>query len=144
MRKNLSQHACAGALAAGLIVAAVVLWFRHGLLEAGLLPRDCGLADAPALACALKRALVEAFVDQRVGWVSLAAGALAFVFACRRLAWVGWLCGVAGLVLYGQDPAAVGALLALLVLVGTHEQDRKGKRQTDEQPADGLRIGGLG
>lgn len=66
------------------------------------------------------------------------------MFACRRLAWVGWLCGVAGLVLYSQDPAAVGALLALLVLVGTHEQDRKGKRQTDEQPADGLRIGGLG
>ncbi len=109
-----------------------------------MLPRDCTLADAPAAACVFKDALVQSFLHQRLGWVSLAAGVLAFVLACRRLAWVGWLTGVAGLVLYSYDPAAVGGLLALLVLVGTDEQGRQGERESDQQPGDGLRVGGLG
>lgn len=109
-----------------------------------MLPRDCTLADAPAAACIFKDALVQSFLHQRLGWVSLGAGVLAFVLSCRRLAWVGWLTGVAGLVLYSYDPAAVGGLLALLVLVGTDEQGRQGERESDQQPGDGLRVGGLG
>ena len=144
MRINLSKHGVAAPLLAGLVLAAIALWFRHGLLEAGLLPRDCTLADAPWAACVFKDGLVQTFLHQRVGWVSLVAGVLAFALSCRRLAWVGWLTGVAGLVLYSYDPAAVGGLLALLVLVGTDEQGRQGEGEPDQQPGDGLRVRGLG
>ena len=144
MRINLPKHGVAGPLILGALVAALALWFRHGLLEAGVLPRDCTVVDAPFAACAFKDALVQTFLYQRLGWVSLAAGVLAFAFSCRRLAWAGWLCGVAGLVLYSYDPAAVGGLLALLVLVGADEQQRQGERESDQQPGDGLRVGGLG
>lgn len=144
MRTNLSKHDIAAPVIAGLVVAAVALWLRHGLLEAGLLPRDCSLAGAPAAACAFKTVLVQSFLDQRLGWASLIAGVLGFVLSCRRLAWAGWLAGVAGLVLYSYDPAAIGALLALLVLVGTHGEHGQGEREPGEQPADGLRVGRLG
>jgi hypothetical protein len=144
MRINLSKYGIATPLLAGALVAAITLWFRHGLLEAGLLPVDCTLADAPGVACLFKDGLVQTFMHQRLGWVSLAAGALAFALSCRRLAWIGWLSGVAGLVLYSYDPAAVGALLALLVLVGADEQRRKGEREADQQPGERLRVGRLG
>ena len=144
MRINLPKHGLAAPLLAGVVLAAIALWLRHGLLEAGVLPRDCTLADAPAGACVFKDALVQTFLHQRLGWVSLAAGVLAFVLSSCRLAWVGWLTGVAGLVLYSYDPAAVGALLALLVLLGTDEQGRQGQGQSDQQPGDRLRVGGLG
>jgi hypothetical protein len=144
MRTNLLKHGIAAPLLAGALLAAIALWFRHGLLEAGVLPRDCTLADAPAAACVFKDALVQTFLHQRLGWVSLAAGGLAFVLGCRRLAWVGWLTAVAGLVLYSYDPAAVGGLLALLVLVGTDEQGRQGEGEPDQQPGNRLRVGGLG
>lgn len=144
MRTNLRKHGLAPALLAAVLVVAIALWFRHGLLEAGMLPRDCTLADAPVAACVFKDALLQTFLHQRLGWVSLAAGVLAFVLSCPRLAWVGWLTGVAGLVLYSYDPAAVGGLLALLVLVGTDEQGRQGEGESDQQPGDRLRVGGLG
>lgn len=144
MRINLPKHGVAAPLLVGAVLAAIALWFRLGLLEAGVLPRDCTLADAPAAACIFKDALVQSFLHQRLGWVSLGAGVLAFVLSCRRLAWVGWLTGVAGLVLYSYDPAAVGGLLALLVLVGTDEQGRQGEGESDQKPGDGLRVGGLG
>lgn len=123
-----------------------LLALRYGVIEADLLPRDCsGGADAaPAWQCSLKWLLVHSFLDQRVGWLSLATGGLAFALSCRRLAWVGWLSGIAGLVLYSYDPAAVGVLLALFVLVRPREQHRQGEGQADEKPADGLGIGRLG
>lgn len=143
MRTNLSKYGVAGPVLAGVVVAAIALWLRHGLLEAGLLPRDCTLVDAPAAACAFKTALVQSFLDQRLGWASLVAGGLAFMLSCRWLAWAGWLTGVAGLVLYSYDPAAIGTLLALLVLVRAYREDGQGKGEPGEQPADRLRVGGL-
>ena len=53
--------------------------------------RDCTVTDAPALACLFKQAFVHSFLDQRIGWVSLAAGVFAFVRGSRGLAWAGWL-----------------------------------------------------
>src|SRR5690606_41644985 len=91
MRINLSKHGVAAPLLAGLVLAAIALWFRHGLLEAGLLPRDCTLADAPWAACVFKDALVQTFLHQRVGWVSLVAGVLPFAPPGPPPAWGGWL-----------------------------------------------------
>lgn len=143
MPTNLLKYGVARPLLAGLVLAAFALWLRHGVLEAGLLPRDCTAADAPTLACLFKQTFVQSFLDQRIGWASLVAGVLAFVRGNRRLAWAGWLCGVAGLVLYSYDPAAVGALLALLVLVRPHQQHGQGQGEAGEQPGDRLGVGRL-
>lgn len=131
---------------AGVALLVSLLGLRYGVIEAGLLPRDCsGGADAaPAWQCSLTWALVQLFHEHRVGWFSLATGALAFVLSCRKLAWAGWLSGIAGLVLYSFDPAAVGALLSLFVLVRPRPQHGQGEHKTNQQPADGLRIGRLG
>lgn len=101
----------------GVVVLLLVLGLRYGAIENGLLPRDCTAADAANLSCSLKWALVQTFHQQRLGWFSLVCGGVAFMLSCRRLAWAGWLSGVAGLVLYSYDYAAVGGLLSLLVLL---------------------------
>jgi hypothetical protein len=100
MPTNLLKYGVARPLLAGLALAALALWLRHGVLEAGVLPRDCTAADAPALACLFKQAFVHSFLDQRIGWVSLVAGVLAFVRASRGLAW-------GGLAVWSGRPGAV-------------------------------------
>lgn len=122
---------------------ALALAVRYGLFENGVLPRDCLAPGSPELPCVFKTVLVQSFLHERLGWVSLACGVLAFVLACRRAAWVGWLLGVVGLVLYSYDPAAVGAMLSLLVLARPRREQRDGQGQAGNQPADGLRVGGL-
>lgn len=126
------------------VVAGVAMALRYGMLENGFLPQDCSAADAPQALCAFKAVLLQTFVQQRMGWVSLACAVPAFLLSSRPLAWAGSLLGAAGLVLYSQEPAAVGALLSLLVLLRTREQGRRGKQQAGEQPGDGLRIDRLG
>jgi len=145
-RNNFEEYGGAAWFLVGFALLAAVLGLRYGVIEAGLLPLNCagGAGAAPAWQCALKTVLVHTFIDQRVGWFSLATGAIAFAWSCRRLAWAGWLSGIAGLVLYSFDPAAVGALLALFVLARPRQQHRNGEQQPDQQPADGLRIGRFG
>lgn len=114
---------------------------RYGLLESGVLPRQC--VDFAAPACALKWLVVQSFLDQRLGWLSLGCGLAAFVANRRALAWGGWITGLAGLLLYSFDYAAVGAMLSLLVLVRSAPRRRHREEQAGEQPADGLRVGRL-
>lgn len=145
MRRNI-LHQCGGAafVAASLGVLAAVLSLRYGLLEAGRLPRDCGgsLAEGLGGLCGLKWVLVQLFVDQRLGWAALGLGVLGFVSGRRTAAWGGWLCGLAGLVLYSFDPAAVGAMLSLLTL-GRRADDERGQAQCQRsgEPGDGLGVG---
>lgn len=110
-----------------VMVLALALGARYGLIENGVLPRDCTVPEAQAQAglCAVKWTLVQMFHAQRLGIFSLVCGVLAFVIGCRKLAWAGWLSGLAGLVLYNYDYAAVGALLALLVLATGGKQQRQ-------------------
>jgi len=128
------------------VMIGLVLWLRYGVLEAGVLRSDCGTTFADGLqgVCLAKWLLVQSFMQQRLGWLSLALGLAAFVLRRRPLAWGGWISGLAGLVLYSFDYAAVGALLSLLVLARGSAQDRSGEQQTGDEPANGLRIGGLG
>ena len=104
-------------LAGSVWLACLALRFWIIESEAGL-PRDCGSggSDSP-LGCGLSWLLVQSFHAQRLGIFALLAGAWGFVSGSRPFAWAGWLCGVAGLVLYSPDPAAVGALLGLFVLL---------------------------
>ncbi|WP_244861112.1 hypothetical protein [Aromatoleum petrolei] len=127
------------------VVLAAVLLLRYAGLEAGVFPADCKplIADGLEGLCLVKWALVQAFMHQRLGWVSLALGVLAFVSGRRPAAWAGWLSGIAGLVLYSFDYAAVGAMLSLLVLARNGAQARGGEDQARGEPRDGLRVEGL-
>ena len=145
MRRNSSgKYGVAAIIVSAIVVLGAAFAVRHGLLESGVLPRDCSLAEAHRGLCVFKTVLVESFLQQRVGWFSLACGLCAFALGCRRLAWAGWLSGLAGLVFYSYDPAAVGALLSLLVLARPHQHDGQGERQAGQQPADGLGVRRLG
>lgn len=138
------RRCCAAAvLSSMLAVAAATMAVRYGMLENGFLPRDCSAIDAPQALCAFKTVLLQTFMQQRIGWASLVCAVPAFLLSSRRLAWAGGLFGVAGLVLYSYEPAAVGGLLSVLVLLRPSEQRRRRKYQADEQPTDGLRVGGL-
>lgn len=125
---------------------AVALGLRYGALEAGVFPLDCGGAIADGLdgLCAAKWILVQSFIHQRLGWLSLLLGLLAFATRRRSFAWGGWLTGLAGLVLYSFDPAAIGALLSLLVLARSGAQRRGGQEETGDEPRDRLRVRRLG
>lgn len=111
-------------------------------MESGWLPAECGgsLAEGVQGWCGAKWALIQSFVHQRLGWVSLVAGVLAFVTRSRLLALCGWLIGIAGLVLYSFDYAAVGAVLSLLVLARHLAQEGNGNQQSHREPSERLGV----
>ena len=67
--------------------------------------------------CAPRTALMLSFAWEQWGWLSLLLALWASGSRSRRVATVALALGAAGLVLYSYDPAAVGVLLAALVLV---------------------------
>lgn len=145
--KYLHTHCAPKTIAAvGAAVLAAALLLRYGALEAGVFPLDCGGAFTHGFdgICAAKGLLVQSFLHDRLGWLSLVLGLAAFATRRRGFAWGGWITGIAGLVLYSFDPAAVGALLSLLVLARAASQRGGGEEQTGEQPRDGFGVGGLG
>nr|MBL8454697.1 hypothetical protein [Zoogloeaceae bacterium] len=125
-----------------LLVLAFALVARYGLMESGWLPAECGgsLAEGVQGWCAAKWALIQSFLHQRLGWVSLVAGVLAFAVRSKGLALVGWFTGIAGLVLYSFDYAAVGAMLSLLVLARRFAQEGGREQQSGREPGDGLGV----
>ncbi len=125
-----------------LLVLAFALVARYGLMESGWLPAECGgsLAEGVQGWCAAKWALIQSFLHQRLGWVSLVAGVLAFAVRSKGLALVGWFTGIAGLVLYSFDYAAVGAMLSLLVLARRFVQEGGREQQSGREPGDGLGV----
>lgn len=125
-----------------LLVLAFALVARYGMLESGWLPAQCGGSLAAGVQgwCSAKWVLIQSFVDQRLGWVSLGAGVLAFASRGRTMALIGWFTGIAGLVLYSFDPAAVGAVLSLLVLARLHAQERYREQQAHREPGERLGV----
>jgi len=100
------------------LLCLVLMALRFGVIENGLLPRDCGPNGSDSvLSCGLTWLLTQSFHAQRLGIFALAFGVLGFLAGLRSCGWIGWLAGVAGLVLYSPDYAAVGALLGLFTLL---------------------------
>jgi hypothetical protein len=118
-RSSFNARSVAPLLLSLLIVLALAAGLRYGLVEAGRLPADCGgsLAEGRGFACAFKCALVQSFLHQRLGWASLVFAIAALISGRRGLAWPGWCLGLAGLVLYGFEPAAAAGLISLLRLL---------------------------
>jgi hypothetical protein len=89
---------------------------RFGLVEAAEFAAGCEAAPWDG-ACILRSALVQSFLDQRVGWFALASGVVATLLRRRWIATLSLVCGCAGLVLYSAGPAAPAVLLSAMVLV---------------------------
>lgn len=100
------------ALAAAVL--AITLLVRHFAIEPAAIAHACDPAPW-AGACATRTLVILMFVNQEVGWLAFAAGVLATLLRAPRLASLALAAGCAGLVLYSYEPAAVGAVLGLLV-----------------------------
>lgn len=104
------------ALAFALLALAVAALVRHRLIEPAAIAHLCD-PDPWRGACAFRSALIRLFVNQEIGALALVAGVIATLRRSVRWASLGLSAGAAGLVLYSYEPAAVGALLSVLVLV---------------------------
>ncbi|MCQ9377617.1 hypothetical protein [Methyloversatilis sp. XJ19-49] len=110
----------------GLIVAftaavAASATLRYGLMESDVLHGLCAAASDD-WRCAARRYAPQLFIDQRIGWLALAAGALAMATRIPMLAAVAVVSGGAGLILYSADYAAAGLLLGLIALASTRSR----------------------
>jgi len=104
------------AVAGAAAVLVVTLLLRHFVIEPAAIAHACDPVPWQG-ACAARSTLILTFVNQEVGWLALAAGVVATLVRGVRLARLALWAGCAGLVLYSYEPAAVGGLLGLLVLV---------------------------
>ena len=112
------RHMLRRALLGAGLICLMLMVLRFGVIENDLLPRDCGPGGSDSsLSCGLTWLLTQSFHAQRLGVVALVFGVLGFLTGLRLCGWLGWLVGVAGLVLYSSDYAAVGALLGLFTLL---------------------------
>lgn len=111
-----------------LLALAVATVARHAVVEPAAIAHACEPAPWSGW-CAARTLLVHGFATQGIGWLSLAAGALATLRRHRALAQVATVAGAAGLVLYSFEPSALGALLGLMVLVRVPPSPRGAARR---------------
>ncbi len=119
-------------------VAALAAYARRYFIEPEAIAFACEANPSQGW-CAARSLLIQTFAQGGLGWASLAAavlatGALAAAVPAAPLAsvsgsllavlaaYAAWLLGVAGLILYCYEFAAVGALTGALVLVRTLSQ----------------------
>lgn len=98
------------------VAAAASAGLRYGLMESDLLHGLCA-GGADDWRCLVRRVAPQLFMQERVGVLALAAGALALLLRYAFVARLAVVAGAAGLVLYSADFAAVGLLAGLLALL---------------------------
>ena len=98
-----------GATALALAAAA-----RHGLIEPADVTARCD-GGAQDVWCSVRAWIIQAFVNQRIGWAALALAVIATVTGWRTLAGAALFVASAGLILYTTELCAPAALLAALV-----------------------------
>ena len=108
-------------LALAALVALAALALRRLAIEPAAIAHACDPVPWQG-ACAARSALLRTFAHQELGWAAFASGAVATLLRSSRLAHLALAAGGAGLVLYSPEPAAVGALLGLLVLARASAQ----------------------
>jgi hypothetical protein len=119
--RPLVRRSVSGGLAIAAVVGVVAFALRTFAIEPAWIAHACDPAPWHG-ACAARTALLRSFVHQEIGWAAFAAGVFATVLRGPRAATAALALGAAGLVLYSYEPAAVGALLGLLVLVRASAQ----------------------
>jgi hypothetical protein len=107
--------------AVAIAVLALTYALRYLLIEPAAIAHACDPAPWAGL-CAARTLVILGFVNQELGWAALVAGVSATLLRSPRLALLALAAGCAGLVLYSYEPAAVGALLGVLVLARSAAQ----------------------
>ncbi len=97
------------------IALAIALVLRYWVVENTGVALSCDVAPWEGL-CAGRTALVLSFANQELGWVALAIAVAATLLRHRLLGQLALAAGLFGLILYSYEPAAVAALLGLLVI----------------------------
>lgn len=97
------------------VALAIALALRYLVVEATDVAQTCDVSPWEGL-CAGRTALVLSFRHQELGWAALAIALLATVLRYRTLGLIALSAGLFGLILYSYEPAAVAALLGLLVI----------------------------
>jgi hypothetical protein len=103
-------------LAVALLVLAAALVLRHVVIEPTAIAHACQ-AGPWSGGCALRSLVILTFANREVAWIALGCGVLATALRSPVLAAAALAGGAWGLVLYSYEPAAVAALLGLLVAV---------------------------
>ncbi|MEN9807193.1 MAG: hypothetical protein RL756_1713 [Pseudomonadota bacterium] len=98
-----------------LATAALAWWVRKGLVEPDAIGSLCSASGAPAW-CEVRRLVIEGFVRNVYGYVSVLAALLALWRRVEALAWLALVSGLVGCVLYRFEPAGAGLLAAVLIL----------------------------
>lgn len=98
-----------------LATAALAWWIRKGLVEPDVIGSLCSASGAPAW-CEVRRLVIEGFVRNVYGYVSVLAALLALWRRVEALAWLALVSGLVGCVLYRFEPAGAGLLAAVLIL----------------------------
>ncbi len=102
------------------------LALRFLWLESGIVPFACGATWQPELgwACVAKTLLVQAFIEERAGWVAVALAVVAFRFSWRRVAFGALWLGCFATVFYSATTGVIAVLLALPVWLGWTQRGR--------------------
>ncbi|MCU0774001.1 MAG: hypothetical protein MUC74_05680 [Ideonella sp.] len=111
-------------LAVVLVAGALALAARHALVEPAALTARCDAAPWDGIACSLRSAVVQGFIEHRLALLAAVTATLAWVWRSSSVALAALALGVAGMVLYSASLAAPAALVALLVCV--HAGSRRG------------------
>lgn len=98
------------------VLAAVMQCIRLLLVEPDEMARAC-LLNPQQWHCQLRTLAIQGFVRHLYGPVSLIAALLAWLGGIRLFAMLAMLAGMAGVVLYDFDLAALGLMLGALLLV---------------------------
>lgn len=105
------------------IALVVALALRYLVVEATDLAQYCDLRRWEGL-CAGRTALVLSFRNQELGWAALFIAVVASLLRYRLLGQLALAAGLTGLILYAYEPAAVAALLGLLVIARPRQKHR--------------------
>lgn len=103
------------AFAVPLLALGLAMALRVWVIEPSHIGHACD-PDPWAGWCAARTALIMSFRFGELGWAALAVGVIATFWRQPWLAQLAMALGLAGLVLYSYEPAAVGLLLGLLVV----------------------------
>lgn len=101
---------------AALLVAALALALRYGFMQSDALLNLCA-ADVQDWRCIVRGMGPHLFMEERLGWAALALAGTAVVLRLRALAAAAVLTGIAGMVLYAADQAAIAFLAGLWCLI---------------------------
>jgi hypothetical protein len=116
-----------------VLAAAALLSIRFFLVEPDEMAMECLSNDTDYL-CRLRTATISGFSRHLFGEISLAAAVLAAVGALRYFALIALISGLAGMILYDFQLAALGFLLGMLIFARVDVKMREERQRQQQAP----------